>query len=384
MNILMLNYEYPPLGGGAGIANKYLLEELAGYDDLSIDLVTSSIDKENVTAINDRVKIHFLDIGKKNKNIQYQSEIDLLRYGAKAGAFAKKLMKGKKYDLAHAFFTVPSGFIAMGLKLPYIISIRGSDVPFHNPRFRVLDKFIFQHLAKKIWDKAEFVAANSESLAASAKKVDPQTNFEIVFNGVNASLFHPPSDEMGKLKDGIRFLYIGRLSEVKGIRHLLEAFNILSKRHSDTVLELWIVGEGNLRAELENFTRFYKIDDKVKFLHKIPNEKLSEIYRQADVLVMPSLNEGMSMVMVEAMATGLGVVATDIPALSKFVEDGVNGYTVKPEDHLSLAAGMEKYVKVGRATAKSHGVISRRKALGYSWGEAAGKYYEFYQKVKNG
>ena len=147
MRILFFNYEYPPLGGGAGNATFYLLQEFSKISGLEIDLITSSIDKFKIEELTTNIRIHYLDIGKKN-TFHFQSQKDLLIYSWKAYFYAKKLIKQKKFDLTLAFFGIPCGYIAMRLKIPYIVSLRGSDVPGYNERFKILDKFIFSWLRK--------------------------------------------------------------------------------------------------------------------------------------------------------------------------------------------------------------------------------------------
>ncbi|MDP3964090.1 MAG: glycosyltransferase, partial [bacterium] len=132
--VLMLNYEFPPLGGGAGNASFYMLKEFSRFENLTIELITSSVAKFKIEEFSPRIRVHYLDIS-KNGSIHYQSDADLLHYSWKAYRYSKKLLKQSTFDLIHAFFGIPCGFIASHLQLPYIISLRGSDVPFYNPRF---------------------------------------------------------------------------------------------------------------------------------------------------------------------------------------------------------------------------------------------------------
>jgi len=191
-NILMLNYEFPPLGGGAANATFFLLKQFSNRENLKIDLITSSIASEKVENFSKNINIHYLDIGKKG-NLHYQSQKDLLKYSFKAYKYAKKLIKKQKYDLCHAFFGIPSGFIAMKLKrkfnLPYIVSLRGSDVPFYNKRFHLLDKLIFKRLSKKIWRKSTTTIANSKGLKTLALDTNPKQDIKVIYNGVDTAKF---------------------------------------------------------------------------------------------------------------------------------------------------------------------------------------------------
>jgi len=189
MKILFFNSEYPPVGGGAGNASKYLLQELSKNQNLEIDFITSSADKFREEQLSDKIRIIFLDIGKKQKNLQHQSLKDLIQYSWKAYSFGRKLKRIKKYDIALAFFGVPCGYIAMGLGLPYIISLRGSDVPFYGERFRMVDQLLFRHLSPLVWKKARCVLANSEYLKNLAAKFSPKQKIEVIPNGVDVERF---------------------------------------------------------------------------------------------------------------------------------------------------------------------------------------------------
>lgn len=104
-----------------------------------MDLVTSAPDREQVIeTLGEDIQIHKLDIG-KNGNLHHQSKKDLLRYSYRAYRYADKLLQANEYDVIHAFFGVPCGVLAMRLgkkyKIPYIVSLRGADVPGYSERF---------------------------------------------------------------------------------------------------------------------------------------------------------------------------------------------------------------------------------------------------------
>jgi len=136
MRVLMLNYEYPPIGGGASNATYYLLKEFAIRRNIEVDLVTSSPNtKFKKEELGDNIVIHKLPIGKKK--LHYWTQREILAYSKRAYKYIKKLMQIKKYDVTHAFFGIPSGAIAYLFKkeIPYVVSLRGSDVPGFNKRF---------------------------------------------------------------------------------------------------------------------------------------------------------------------------------------------------------------------------------------------------------
>jgi len=269
--ILILNYEFPPLGGGAGNATFYLLKEFAKSKDLEIDLVTSSVDKFRIEKFSDNINIHYLDINKKG-NLHYQSITDLLKYSLKAYYYSKKLKKKVKFDLVHAFFGIPCGFIAMKLDIPYIVSLRGSDVPFYNQRFKLLDKLIFQRLSKKIWRKAKKVITNSQGLKDLAQATKKDQVIEVIPNGIDIQEFYP--DYNKKENDKLVLISTGRLITRKGYEYLIEAISNLES------VELQLIGDGNLKEELELKAKELKAN--VRFLGNIAHNEIPEYLRKAN------------------------------------------------------------------------------------------------------
>ncbi|MFP3910018.1 MAG: glycosyltransferase, partial [Archaeoglobaceae archaeon] len=109
MRVLMLNYEFPPLGGGAANATKYILYEFADTKELEVDLVTSSEDSYKEQEYSDNINIYKMDVKKEQYHHWKQSEI--ISYSLKAYNKARSLRKKEDYDLIHAFFTIPCGAI---------------------------------------------------------------------------------------------------------------------------------------------------------------------------------------------------------------------------------------------------------------------------------
>jgi len=365
MRILMLNYEFPPLGGGAANANFYLLKEFAKEKDLKIDLITSSIDKFKEEKFSQNIIIYRLNIGKKNQNLHFQTNKDLLVYSLKSYFFAKKLLKKNDYNLVHAWFGIPCGFIAMLLGEPYIVALRGSDVPFYNSRFKNLDKYFFQYLSRLIWEKAKIVVANSQGLKELAQKTAPNQKIQLIYNGVDTNEFKPPKTKK-KSKD-LRILCVARLIKRKGIDYLLKALG----RLKDKNFILTIIGDGNEKENLVNLTKKLKINSKVRFLGPIPHSEIIKYYQQNDLFVLPSLNEGMSNTILEAMACGLPIIATDVGGSEELVKE--NGFIIKPKSRKELVKAIQRYID-DRSLLEKQGQESRKRAEKMSWKNVAKKY----------
>jgi hypothetical protein len=137
----MLTYEFPPLGGGAGNAAAELVRSLGKVSGLSVVVVTSSTDAFYVEheVFSPNSTIFYLSIGKKAGNIHYQTNVELLRYNFACHRFLRKLLAEETFDLCHAVMTVPAGASAwiFRKRIPYIVSLQGSDVPWYSERFKL-------------------------------------------------------------------------------------------------------------------------------------------------------------------------------------------------------------------------------------------------------
>jgi len=364
----MLNYEFPPLGGGSANATYYLLKEFAGKKEIKIDLITSSTNSYREERFSDNIRIYYLDIGKRGY-LHYQSNKDLLTYSLKAYMFARNLIRQKTYDLVHAFFGIPCGYIAMKLGLPYIVSLRGSDVPFYSRRFYWLDKLFFRRLSFKIWKNSVAVLANSEHLKTLALKTAPKQFIDVIPNGVDTDLFQKYPK---KSNPQFTVLYAGRLIERKGLNYLLDAFAQLNGQKD---CRLILVGSGDQEALLKKQAEQTGQGQSVYFFGAVSHNLLPPFYRQADVFVIPSLNEGMSNALLEAMASGLPVIATDTGGTDELVRN--NGIIVEKKDAGSLFRALN-LLKSDISLRRDMGLNSLLKAKHMSWADSADRYLKIY------
>ena len=382
MRILFFNYEFPPLGGGAGNASYYLLREYAKNPEVTIDFVTASVDEEiHYAVFGDTVTIHRLPIGKNQANIHYQTKKELLKYAWESYKYGRELAKKNHYDLSHSFFSVPCGFVSLLLKwefkIPYIVSLRGSDVPGYSERFTFLYQFITP-IIKKIWSQAHFVVANSQGLKELALKTLPKKEIRVIFNGIDVREFFPDHSKLNP--NQFHIVCVSRVTPRKGIRFLVQAFKILEGRYEH--VRMLIVGDGNEKKSLEELVQALGLEDKIVFLGGVAHERVVEYYQKANVFVLPSLNEGMSNTVLEALACGLPVVATDTGGTKELIKDGVNGLIVRMKDSNDLVEKIEKLV-LNPELEKNMALESRKLAEKISWDIIADEYYKLYRETSN-
>ena len=381
MRILFFNYEYPPLGGGAANATKNIMVEMAKLGKVTIDVVTSSVDaRYHQEKIGKNVVVHRLPIGKKPENLTYQSKKELITYTIKAYFFARKLQKKHRYDLTHAFFAVPCGFISLLLKiefgLPYIISMRGSDVPGYSQRFRWMYPFI-RSLIVVIWKKSVAVVANSEGLKKLALESNPKQPIRVIYNGINTDVFRPLERE----DDGVfEIICASRLSKRKGFRYVIDAVAKLLQHHPNIHLTI-AGGEGDAEGELKKQVAELGLGENVTFTGHYVFEEIVPLYQKADVFVFPSFNEGMSNNMLEAMACGLPIIMTPTGGAEELVRDGENGFMINFADSDAIADKISRLIG-DRRLRGDMGRSSRQSAEQMSWRRVAESYFQLYGSLQ--
>ena len=374
IRLLMLNFEFPPIGGGAANAHYYLLKEFAENKDLTIDVLTSAPNPgffEEVFSENIRI----YKVGLHKKNLHYWRKIEVVEWLLKAGFYYRKMLRRDKYDLVHAFFGFPTGWLCYRTadKLPYIISLRGSDVPGYNIRLG-LDYKLTAGLFRRIWSSAATVVANSIGLRNLALEFVPSLDIAIIPNGIDTEKFHPA--EIQHPGKPMKLLTVSRLIERKRIDLLIKAVSMAKNAGLDVCLN--IAGEGNLGGELRKLSQELNVSESIFFLGRIPSEKMPQIYRENDVFVMSSAHEGMSNAMLEAMASGLPVITTQCEGVEELITD--NGIVTERADAESFAEALKTLAQNDKSYKKMC-TASRTQAEKLGWNTVARQYLDCYNKV---
>ena len=374
MRILLINYEFPPIGGGGANANYYILRELAGNKNFQVDVVTSSETASDVViAFSDNIVLHRLNVGKKR--LHYWTQREILTFLYRSNSYVKTLMKERSYDLCHAFFGFPSGYIAYRFRkeIPYIVSLRGSDVPGFNKRF-LFQYLLLKPLFKRIWRASYRVIANSEDLKSLAEKTTPELPIEVIYNGIDIEEFTPSVEGEA---DSFSIICVSRLIQRKCVDYLLRAMPVVIGEHPH--VHLVIVGEGDMEEDLKKLSKELGLESNVSFRGYVRHEGLPELYRNADLFVLPSLWEGMSNTLLEAMATGLPVIVTDTGGTAELVSD--NGIVVPKQNSEAISEAILRLINDSSLRVVM-GRKSRSQATVFSWKNVALKYLEIYEEAE--
>lgn len=371
MKILMLNNEFPPLGGGTGTVNQAILNNLNGSTDLTIDLITSS--PENIyesETFSERITIYKVPVNRFN--IHHASNKVLILYAIRALSYGFRKHRQRKYDMCLAWSAVPAGACALSLKwisgLPYILRVSGPDIPGFEERYKNLYP-ILKPLIRAIWQNAEIVIAKCSAEAEMIHEIDPSVGVTIIPNGVDTDQYIPgePLPDEGPLK----LICVARLIKRKGQHHLIEAVKRITVQGIDITLDL--VGSGDAEGEYRELVKELQIEDLVKFQGYIPREEIPVYYSQAHVFVLPSYNEGMSVATLEAMACGLPVIVSRTPGTEELVREGENGLTFEWGDIDVLTQHLLK-LDSDRPLARQMALESRIQAHNFSWDSSSTKF----------
>lgn len=378
MKLLMLNYEFPPLGGGAGQAHLALCRALAVEPTLDVDVVTSGQESGiHIEDLSQSMRIHRVGIPKQSLHRWKRSEV--LCWLWRAQRYYRRLLKQNDYQLVHAFFAFPSAWLCYRSRhqLPYLVSLRGSDVPGQNARLQLEYKILGPLVFKPIWQQATQLVACSEGLRQRAHRFMPGADIAVIPNGVDLDRFAPAVASPTRTSLGL--ITVGRLSCTKRVDWLIDAVSrLIEQEHS---VHLTVVGDGALYEPLREQTQRLGLAAHVTFTGRQDGKQLPALYQQNDVYFSASMQEGMSNAMLEAMASGLPIVTTTCEGVVELV-DG-NGIVVEDESVAGLTAAIRQLIQDPRQR-QSMARLARERAKQFRWEVSARQYLQCYQLILKG
>lgn len=381
MNILLLNYEYPPLGGGAGHAMQNIARNLAelGYN---VDIITSCSKFSFTKTYEKGVDIYFVpSIRKGIHDCGLRGALTYLFFAYFRFLF---LLRTNKYDMVHYFFSLPTGFLSLlpgkHKKLPYIVSLRGSDVPNYdkyNKKLELLHK-LYMPLTKQIWKKAKKVVAVTPSLKQTALQTNPKQSIEVIPNGIDTSIFYPLTHHNND-NNTFRLITVSRLIKRKGIQYILKALSELK----DDSITLTVIGEGNYEKELKKLSDDLGLSKTVAFLGYCKRESIPQHLRESDVFILLSLAEAFGNVIAEAMSCGLPIIGADQGGIPDLVGKE-NGILVQPENISEIKAAIIKMKNDNAMRLEMSSTNAREIMEKYGWNNVAEAYKKIYLSSING
>jgi teichuronic acid biosynthesis glycosyltransferase TuaC len=338
-------------------------------------------------------KDKIVDLNKKPKNVDVRliSTISFtnLSFSSKrkthwenvANKFERILRDDKiEFDLFHAHFTWPWGYIGVKLKekfeVPLIITGHGYDVydlPFRNRRY-------FE-MVRETLSSADRIITVSHGNFKFIKKLGIKTKTEVIPNGFDSKLFYPIDSRNCREVLGLPvnkkiILNVGHLEKVKGHEYLIEAMKKIVKKGGNVLCI--IVGDGSLRGKLEKQIKKLKLGDYVKLVGAKPHDEIPYWMNACDVFVLPSLSEGNPIVMFEVLACGKPFVGTKVGGIPEIITSEDYGLLCEPANPEDLAENILVALEKEWDSEKI-----RKYAERFSWENIAKKIVEIYEEVIN-
>lgn len=275
-------------------------------------------------------------------------------------------------DVIHAHWWFPNGVVGTWLgslaEIPVVTTLHGTDVRL--ARTVGVAKPLFNHVLKH----SAAVTTVSRWLQEETESLAPGNDPIVAPMPVATELFSPDG-----ARDDSRLLFVGRLTAQKGVEHLLRAVAAMKARP-----EIDIVGEGPNRAALERLAGELGISPRVRWLGQLSQPELPALYQRAAAVIVPSVDEGLGLVAVEALLCEAPVVAFESGGLRDVIQHEKTGLLVPPGDHVALAGALDDLLaRNGRGT--DLGRAGRLYALStFAPESAARRYSGIYRQVVGG
>lgn len=338
MNILVFNFEYPPLGGGGGVATAQLAEELASRH--SVHVITTAFGSLPIEETIRGVHVHRVRVFGRSE-IPTSSLLSLLTFVPFALMRGMTVVRHHRPDVINAQFVIPSGLpavlLARWFHIPFVVSFIGGDLydpskrisPHRYGIFRWMIRMIASYAAKKT-----AISEDTKTRAIELHGVD--SDIAVIPIGLVPSHVNPADRARYNIPTGTFLcISIGRLIARKGYEVLINAF----KQIPDA--QLIIIGDGPLKEKLQTMIETFGFSDRMQLLGFVPEEQKQALLRCSDLYVSAAQHEGFGIVFLEAMHAGLAIVAANDGGQKDFLEHGKNAILVPPYEPKKLAHAVQ-------------------------------------------
>jgi glycosyltransferase involved in cell wall biosynthesis len=343
MRILVVNYEYPPIGGGGGVVARDFSEAWAASGH-EVTVVTSRYQglsaSEQINGVS-IVRVRVLMRG----NIQTASHASMMSYVPSCIFKCLRSAEFLDFDIVNTHFAVPSGpaghAIAKYLKIPNILSIHGGDIFDPSKSLSPHKTPILSQTVTAMLNRADRVVAQSSDTRSNAiQYYNIQRAIDIIPLGIKKPLITTGSRNNPAISENDFVLCtIGRLIKRK---NLVELFEIIATLQDRISLKLVIIGDGLERAGLMKAAESLEMQDKVIFTGAVDDATKFQYLKSADIYVSTALHEGFGLVFLEAMECGLPIICYNRGGQNDFLINEKTGYLVELHDKQGFAEKIEQ------------------------------------------
>jgi glycosyltransferase involved in cell wall biosynthesis len=378
MRLLLVNYEYPPVGAGAATATQAIARNLVALGH-HVTILTGSF--RNLPPRSEENGVTVLRVRCLRRRVDRCSVFEMFSFTLSALLSLPSVRASTHPSALIVFFSLPTGPVGAVARswydLPYLVSLRGGDVPGLTPEVNWIHRLLAP-IRRHILKRAAAVVANSEGLRDLSEAADP-IPVHVIPNGVDTDFFRPSPESWVSARERFRILFVGRFQAQKNLAVLLEQLAALREQRPGR-FEIHLVGDGPLRTELKTKANNLCLSDDIVWHDWLEREELSKICRSCHCFVNPSLYEGMPNAVLEAMACAKPIVASRVPGNDAVVQHGITGFLFPLDEPASLRESLQILID-DPARGEEMGRLGREWVTrDFSWEKVAAAYIELLER----
>jgi glycosyltransferase involved in cell wall biosynthesis len=373
MRILVIIYEFPPIGGGGGRAAYDVCRELVsrGHHVTVLTAHMAGLPQEEVID-----GIHLVRVKSLRREPFRAGFITMLAYILSGFWAGLRSIRAARPDIIHTHFAVPSGALAWMLSLvtgvPYVLTVHLGDVPGGVPEktgrwFRWLEPF-----THPIWRRARRLFAVSEYTRQLALNHYP-VQIDVIPNGADIQALAPASIH---LQEPVQLVFAGRFVPQKDPLTIVRILSGLT----DLKWRCAMLGDGPLMQQVKFEVDKHGLQERFDFPGWVTPQEVIEWFSKSDILFMPSRSEGLPVTGVQALAKGLALVVSRIGGFTDLVDEGANGFLAEVGDH-------ERFQQILRSLIQDHEYLLRlrqnslQKASAFDISRIAQQYQDVFEEI---
>jgi glycosyltransferase involved in cell wall biosynthesis len=379
MNILMINYEYPPLGGGGGVINKCLAEELSKKNNIT--LITTKFADQKSYEICNNVEVFRVPVYLRNDQ-NAATLLSMFSFFPSSLWRGYRLLISRQFDLIHSMFVIPSapsGFmLARMFRLPHVLSILGGDIYDPSKRLSPHRTPLLHYTVKKITaGSSRVIGMSSDIIERTYRYYNISREIDLIPHSIRRPSFSKKKrGDFGFCSKDILLITIGRLVPRKAVHDLIYVVQALENLN----VKLLIIGAGPEREKLQELANSLGVSDRIHFLKNVSDEMKFQLLSIADIYISSTLHEGFGLVFLEAMGTGLPIICYDNGGHTDFLTNGKTGYLVSLGNLDELKRRTEALIQDGTLR-RDIGEFNRQYVEDFYVENCAQKYQALYDAV---